>query len=110
LPLENSARNIRVRLTLQTYTGLGFYDASTNVQVRAGARLVAERHDAFGSPMPPIEFAVGRDDVSDDGTLTITIGVDRTSNPSRLGVAREDDRDLGVRLETLEVFPLRDQR
>ncbi|MGH9551332.1 MAG: hypothetical protein ACRD3W_18250, partial [Terriglobales bacterium] len=108
LPVDNSAQGVRVRLTLQTYTGLGFYDATTEVQVRAGNRVVAERHDAFRSAMPPIEFAIGRDDISADGTVALTIGVDRTYNPHRLGVA-QDDRDLGIHLETLEVLPIRDE-
>ena len=89
---------------MRSYPGLGFYDSATDIQVRAGSRLVAERHDGFRSPMPPIEFAVNRDDVTADGNLTITIGVDRTYNPRQLGIA-PDDRDLGVHLEMLEVLP-----
>jgi hypothetical protein len=104
LPFENSAQDVRLRLTLHTYTGLGFYDATTNVQVRAGNRLVAERRDGFRSQMPPIEFQVYRDDVAADGTLTVMIGVDRTYNPRQLGIA-PDDRELGVHLEMLEVLP-----
>jgi hypothetical protein len=109
LPVAVSARDLRVRLTLGSYTGLGFYDSTTDVQVRAGSRLVAERQDGFRSPMPPIEFAVNRDDVTADGNLTISIGVDRTYNPRQLGIA-PDDRELGVHLEMLEVLPREDEK
>ena len=96
-----------MRLTVRSYPGLGFYDSATDVQIRAGSRLVAERHDAFRSPMAPIEFVVNRDDITADGNLTITIGVDRTYNPHQLGIA-PDDRDLGIHLEMLEVLPRED--
>ena len=109
LPVAVSARDLRVRLTMRSYPGLGFYDSATDVQVRAGSRLVAERHDGFRSPMAPIEFAVNRDDVAADGSLTIAIGVDRTYNPRQLGVA-QDDRDLGIHLEMLEVLPPQDKK
>ena len=109
LPVAVSARNLRVRLTMSSYPGLGFYDSATDIQVRAGSRLVAERHDGFRSPMTPIEFAVNRDDVTPDGNLTIAIAVDRTYNPRQLGVA-PDDRNLGVHLEMLEVLPRQDEK
>jgi hypothetical protein len=109
LPVAVSAQELRVRLTMGSYPGLGFYDSATDIQVRAGNRLVAERHDGFRSPMKPIEFAVNRDDVADDGSLTIAIGVDKTYNPRQLGMA-PDDRDLGVHLEMLEVLPPHDKK
>ena len=108
LPIENSGRDLRVRLTLRSYPGLGFYDATTNLQVRAGSRLVAERRDAFRSSMPPIEFVIAPEDKSADGTVALSIGVDKTYNPRRLEVA-QDDRDLGVHLETMEILPIRDK-
>jgi hypothetical protein len=107
LPVAVSAGDLRVRLTMSSYPGLGFYDSAMEVQIRAGGRLVAERHDEFRSRMAPIEFAVNRDDVTADGDLTITIGVDRTYNPRQLGIA-PDDRDLGVHLEMLELLPRQD--
>lgn len=109
LPVAVSVRDLRIRLTMSSYPGLGFYDSGTDIQVRAGSRLVAQRHDGFRSPMAPIEFAVNRDDVTSDGSLTIAIGVDRTYNPRQLGVA-PDDRDLGVHLEMLEMLLPQDKK